>query len=94
MGKMSSPIGPRASAVNGWAVSWITPPSWPSLGGCGWRTDDGILGPVQKNFVAFLDSPNRIILSVTRTQRIGYDGAKMSRATKAWLDARPADDQV
>lgn len=44
----------------------------------------------QKNFVAFLDSPNRIILSVTPTQRIGYDGAKMGRATKAWLSSRPA----
>ncbi len=41
-------------------------------------------------FVAFLDSPRRVILEVEPTQRIGYDGAKMGRATAEWM-ARQAD---
>ena len=39
-------------------------------------------------FTEFLDSPNRVVLEVTPTQRIGYDGAKMGRATREWLAAR------
>lgn len=41
-------------------------------------------------FQKFLDSPRRIILEVTPTQRIGYDGAKMGKDTKAWMDAQVA----
>lgn len=36
-------------------------------------------------FAQFLDSPRRVILEVTPTQRIGYDGAKMGRATARWM---------
>ena len=36
-------------------------------------------------FQKFLDSPRRIILKVTPTQRIGYDGVKMGRATADWM---------
>ena len=36
-------------------------------------------------FVKFLDSPRRVILEVEPTQRIGYDGAKMGKATAGWL---------
>jgi general stress protein 26 len=39
----------------------------------------------QAQFVKFLDSPRRVILEVDPTQRIGYDGAKMSKATAAWI---------
>jgi general stress protein 26 len=39
-------------------------------------------------FVDFLDSPRRIVLEVEPTQRIGYDGAKMGKATKEWMIAR------
>jgi general stress protein 26 len=35
-------------------------------------------------FVAYLDSPRRVVLEVEPTQRIGYDGAKMARATASW----------
>ena len=42
----------------------------------------------QENFVSFLDSPRRVILEVEPTQRIGYDGAKMGRATAEWLAQR------
>ncbi len=35
-------------------------------------------------FVRYLDSPRRVVLEVTPTQRIGYDGAKMARATASW----------
>ena len=45
--------------------------------------------PVQRDaFAEFLDSPRRVILEVTPTQRIGYDGAKMGRATAEWINAR------
>jgi len=40
------------------------------------------------DFVAFLDSPRRVILRVEPSQRIGYDGAKMGKATAAWIAAR------
>ncbi len=39
----------------------------------------------QERFVRFLDSPRRVILEVEPVQRIGYDGAKMARATAEWL---------
>ncbi len=38
-------------------------------------------------FAKFLDSPNRIILEVTPTKRIGYDGAKMGKATREAMEA-------
>jgi general stress protein 26 len=47
-------------------------------------------------FEEFLDSPRRIILKVTPTQRIGYDGTKMGKATTEWMKSRaakPADRQ-
>jgi len=37
---------------------------------------------------SFLDSPRRVVLEVEPTQRIGYDGAKMGKATAAWIAAR------
>jgi general stress protein 26 len=39
-------------------------------------------------FAQFLDSPRRVILEVVPTQRIGYDGAKMGRATNTWMADR------
>ncbi len=39
-------------------------------------------------FQSFLDSPRRVILEVEPTQRIGYDGAKMGKATADWIAAR------
>lgn len=39
----------------------------------------------QAMFVKFLDSPRRVVLEVDPTQRIGYDGRKMSKATAAWM---------
>ncbi len=44
----------------------------------------------QANFVSFLDSPRRVIFEVEPTQRIGYDGAKMFKATRAWMAAQVA----
>jgi general stress protein 26 len=38
-----------------------------------------------KWFMKFLDSPRRVILQVTPTQRIGYDGHKMGKATASWI---------
>ena len=39
------------------------------------------------------DSPRRVILQVTPTQRIGYDGPEMARATAEWTAAgHTADD--
>ncbi len=39
-----------------------------------------------KNYFAkFLDSPRRVILEIEPTQRIGYDGTKMGKATAAWI---------
>lgn len=37
-----------------------------------------------EQFVTFLDSPRRVVLEVTPTQRIGYDGAKMAAETARW----------
>ena len=42
----------------------------------------------QAAFVSFLDSPRRVILEVEPTQRIGYDGSKMAKATARWLASR------
>jgi hypothetical protein len=42
----------------------------------------------QKAFAGFLDSPRRVILEVEPTQRIGFDGAKMARATAEWMAKR------
>jgi general stress protein 26 len=39
----------------------------------------------QAYFVKFLDSPRRVIMRVEPTQRIGYDGAKMGKATADWI---------
>jgi general stress protein 26 len=36
-------------------------------------------------FQSFLDSPRRVILEVEPTQRIGYDGTKMAKATAEWM---------
>ena len=41
-------------------------------------------------FQSFLDSPRRVILKVTPTQRIGYDGTKMGKATTEWMKAQSA----
>ena len=41
-------------------------------------------------FQKFLDSPRRVILEVTPTQRIGYDGAKMGKATAEWITSESA----
>lgn len=42
-----------------------------------------------KAFQSFLDSPRRVILEVEPTQRIGYDGAKMGKATAEWMASHP-----
>ena len=42
----------------------------------------------QEIFAKFLDSPRRVILDVEPTQRIGYDGSKMGKATAAWMQAQ------
>jgi len=39
-------------------------------------------------FAKFLDSPRRVILRVDPVQRIGYDGAKMAKATAEWVAAQ------
>ena len=41
--------------------------------------------PGQTLFAKFLDSPRRVILEVDPVQRIGYDGAKMGKATAEWV---------
>ncbi len=48
-----------------------------------------LFGPGERadNFVQFLDSPRRVVLEITPTQRIGYDGKKMSVDTEKWLAA-------
>jgi nitroimidazol reductase NimA-like FMN-containing flavoprotein (pyridoxamine 5'-phosphate oxidase superfamily) len=42
-----------------------------------------------EQFRRFLDSPRRVVLEVTPTQRIGYDGAKMRTATAEFLSHEP-----
>jgi general stress protein 26 len=42
-------------------------------------------------FIECLDSPRRVVLEVEPTQRIGYDGAKMGRATAEWMARRAAE---
>jgi general stress protein 26 len=44
-----------------------------------------------KAFQEFLDSPRRVILEVEPTDRIGYDGAKMGKATSDWIARRAAE---
>ncbi|MFM1751629.1 MAG: hypothetical protein RL119_591 [Actinomycetota bacterium] len=44
-------------------------------------------------FVDFLDSPRRVILKVSPTQRIGYDGAKMGKATTEWMADRAKNSE-
>ena len=46
------------------------------------RSDDE---QAARNFAAFLDSPRRVIFKVTPTQRIGYDGRKMGKATAQFV---------
>lgn len=41
----------------------------------------------QRQFAQFLDSPRRLVMEVEPTQRIGYDGAKMGKATAEWMAA-------
>lgn len=45
----------------------------------------------QAQFVRFLDSPRRVVLEVEPTQRIGYDGRKMGRATREWIERSTGD---
>ena len=44
-------------------------------------------------FEKFLDSPRRVILEVEPTQRIGYDGGKMGKATAEWMRAQKANER-
>jgi general stress protein 26 len=44
-------------------------------------------------FAKFLDSPRRVILEVEPTQRIGYDGSKMGKATSEWMAAERAGER-
>jgi general stress protein 26 len=41
-------------------------------------------------FARFLDSPRRVVLEVEPTQRIGYDGGKMAKATSEWMAEQQA----
>ena len=43
-------------------------------------------------FKQFLDSPRRLVMEVTPTQRIGYDGRKMGKATADWMKAQQAGE--
>ncbi len=47
----------------------------------------------QDVFAKFLDSPRRVILEVEPTQRIGYDGTKMGKATSEWMAKHKASEQ-
>ena len=44
-------------------------------------------------FQSLLDSPRRVVLRVEPAQRIGYDGAKMGRATAEWLATRTSTER-
>jgi nitroimidazol reductase NimA-like FMN-containing flavoprotein (pyridoxamine 5'-phosphate oxidase superfamily) len=46
----------------------------------------------QAVFTRFLDSPRRVILEVQPTQRIGYDGTKMGKATAEWMAQQQAGE--
>ena len=46
----------------------------------------------QAVFTKFLDSPRRVILEIEPTQRIGYDGGKMGKATSEWMQQHASDD--
>ena len=39
----------------------------------------------QRFFVELNDTPNRRVIKVTPTERIGYDGAKMAQRTREWI---------
>lgn len=41
-------------------------------------------------FEQFLDSPRRVVLEITPTDRIGYDGRKMGKATREAFEAYKA----
>jgi len=43
----------------------------------------------ERHSVSVLDSPRRVVLEVTPTQRIGYDGVKMHRATMDAFSTAP-----
>ncbi|MEP1123975.1 MAG: pyridoxamine 5'-phosphate oxidase family protein [Ilumatobacter sp.] len=43
-------------------------------------------------FEKFLDSPRRLVMEVTPTQRIGYDGRKMGKATREWMEAQKSGE--
>ncbi len=44
-----------------------------------------------KWFQKFLDTPRRVIVRIEPTQRIGYDGAKMGKATAEWISKQASD---
>src|SRR5205823_879897 len=44
----------------------------------------------QAAFVTFLDTPRRVVLEVEPSQRIGFDGSKMRRATDEWIASASA----
>lgn len=84
-----SPL-PRNKAIT-WKGTCVVHEDRPTLEWFYRELADALYGPSSKQsnaFVAFLDSPRRVVLEVTPTQRIGYDGAKMGRATKEWMAAR------
>jgi general stress protein 26 len=56
---------------------------YPALSAAIHPTDEKLQG----YFTKFLDSPGRLIFEVTPSLRIGFDGAKMSKATAEWISA-------
>jgi general stress protein 26 len=44
-------------------------------------------------FEKFLDSPRRVVLEITPTDRIGYDGRKMGQATREAFAAYKAEEE-
>ena len=46
-----------------------------------------------RRFARFLDSPDRVILEVEPTGRIGFDGTKQNAATTAWVEAARAAER-
>lgn len=60
---------------------------YPRFARCLYRDDEA----KAEAFVDFLDSPRRVVLEVEPTQRIGYDGAKMGKATAEWMAERAAE---
>ena len=41
----------------------------------------------RRHFETFLDSPNRVVLEVEPTQRIGFDGTKQAADTTSWIES-------